>query len=187
MPKKKIAIHAGHKPTRKPGCGASGYVDESSYAREIVRYFKKLAGAHYKVTDCTDNTATPIGADAVSDNLSKIASKTNASKADIALSIHLNAADSKKATGTECYVLESNDSMKKVAKRICRRISLAPLKNRGVKRGNGLYVIRKSKVPTILVECFFCTSKYDSKIRNPKWYATKIYKALRYAEKKGEW
>lgn len=169
-----ITIHAGHNPAGKIACGASDYIDESREARVVVKLVKKelaktLKG--YKVVDCTVNNGT-----SQNDVLSKIVNKMDKVNSCLNVSIHFNASvHSKKdgkTTGTEAYVYDCNKKSGvayKFATLVTSSLSHIGFKNRGVKDGKGLYVIRRSKSPTALVEVCFVTDADDARLYNDKY------------------
>lgn len=183
-----ITIHAGHNPKGKVACGASDYIDESAEARRIVKLVKrelKKTCPKLKVYDCTCNNGK-----SQLDVLQKIMTKVNKHMSDLNISIHFNASGHSKSdgktTGTECYVYDCNKKSSKAYKfstLVCSYLSVLGFKNRGVKDGKGLYVIRRSKTPTVLVEVCFVTDADDAKLYKAtyKHIASDIAKAIKYS------
>lgn len=159
----RINVHAGHCPDGKGASGAVGYIKESTEARVVKnKVIKLLKAKGHTVYDCTcDEKATQNGC------LQKIVAKCNAHTVDLDISIHFNsgANHSKKdgvTTGTECYVLGFSGNKYKVAKQICANIEKLEYKNRGVKDGSHLYVIKNTKASAILVEVCFVDNINDT-------------------------
>jgi N-acetylmuramoyl-L-alanine amidase len=147
----KICLNAGHTITGG-GTGAIGLMIESVEARKIVGVLKKyLEIRGHSVTLANVDEAKTQGA-----YLQEVVRKANASDADLFVSIHFNAG---KGLGSECYTYEG----KKVASAVgvCDELSKLGFINRGVKDGSGLYVIRKTKMPAVLVEVCFVDSRGD--------------------------
>lgn len=176
-----INVHAGHNPDGMKGCGAVGIVKESTEVRKIKdEVIKLLQFNGHTAYDCTcDN-----GKDS-SDVLKQIVSKCNAHTVDLDVSIHLNACVNDrtgdgKTTGTEVYVYRMKDEKGnetvayKAAKRITNEISEIGYRNRGVKVRTGLYVLRHTKAPALLIECFFCDDKDDVNLYDVKEIAHAI-------------
>ncbi len=69
------------------------------------------------------------------------------------ISFHLNNDAAKKGKGVEAYTFEGRQYPDAVE--VCEQISALGFKNRGVKAGSGLYVIRKTKAKSILFEICF--------------------------------
>ena len=161
----KINMHAGHNPDGKVACGATGFLKESTEARNVKNAaIKSLKAAGHTAYDCTVNNGTSQG-----DILRKIVTKCNVHTVDVDVSIHLNcgAGDKKgngKTTGVEVYIASENSKAKEKATRICKEIAKLGFKNRGVKVRKDLYVLNHTKAPALLVECCFVDDKDDAKL-----------------------
>lgn len=158
-------IHAGHNPDGKVGCGAIGLIKESTENRKVKNELIRILRARgLEVYDATvDNGGS------ASDVLQKIVKKCNAHNVDLNISIHFNAGaktkTNNKTTGVEvwCYSRESKTAVS-YAEKVCKEISKLGFTNRGVKFSKGLYVLKHTKKPTILIECCFCDDPDDVKI-----------------------
>lgn len=160
----KFNVHGGHN---SHVTGASKYLNELTEDRKVKNEVIRLLKAQgHTVYDCTDDSGTTQNA-----NLSNIVKKCNAHSVDLDISIHLNAGG---GTGVETYIYP-NSSAKDEATRICSKVSSAlGIKNRGVKDGSNLYVVRNTNAPAVLVECCFVDSTTD----RDHWDANKCAKAI---------
>lgn len=160
-----INVHGGHSLKCR---GASGLLDEVNEDRKVKNKVIELLRANgHTVYDCTDDN----GKDQNS-NLKAIVNKCNDHKVDLDVSIHLNAGG---GTGTEVYIYSDNSKAKDEAERIVKNISnTLGIRNRGVKTSTKLYVLRKTKSPSLLIECCFVDNETD-KVR---WNADKCAKAI---------
>lgn len=167
-------VHAGHCPQGQGASGAVGLLKESVEDRKVKnRVISALRGAGHTVYDCTDDTNC-----AVNQNLQRIVAKCNAHSVNLDVSIHLNSgrndyAGDGSTGGVEvwCY----NEKTKAIAERICANISAAlGIRNRGVKYSKGLYVLKHTKAPALLVECCFVDDKDDAN----HWNADKCGDAI---------
>lgn len=160
----KFNVHGGHN---SHVTGASKYLNELTEDRKVKNEVIRLLKAQgHTVYDCTDDSGTTQNA-----NLSNIVKKCNAHSVDLDISIHLNAGG---GTGVEAYIYP-NSSAKDEATRICSKVSSAlGIKNRGVKDGSNLYVVRNTNAPAVLVECCFVDSTTD----RDHWDANKCAKAI---------
>ena len=158
----KISVHAGHGKEGTRAHGATGYCDESKYSRKIVDAMKERLDGCVPYNDCTYNGEKYTQ----SEILVSIARKINNYAPDFAISIHLNASIDINANGVECLVHpKTNKENYSRAEKIVNDLSVTfGLKNRGVKKRSDLYILRKTKCPTIIVEVGFCTNYNDSKI-----------------------
>ncbi|WP_144483698.1 cell wall-binding repeat-containing protein [Bacillus safensis] len=100
------------------------------------------------------------------DSLQTRVSKGAQASADIFISIHANANDNSRANGTEAYydtTYAAANSIKLAQKVQPRMVSALGTRDRGVKTA-GFYVIKYSKMPSILLETGFVTSPIDASI-----------------------
>lgn len=160
----KFNVHGGHN---SHVTGASKYLNELTEDRKVKNDVIRLLKAEgHTVYDCTDDSGTTQNA-----NLSNIVKKCNAHSVDLDISIHLNAGG---GTGVEAYIYPGSSS-KDEATRICSKVASAlGIKNRGVKDGSNLYVVRSTNAPAVLVECCFVDSTTD----RDHWDANKCAKAI---------
>lgn len=162
-------VHGGHN--RK--CpGAHGVLDEVTEDRKIKdRVIRLLREQGHTVYDCTDDDGPTANL-----NLANIVRKCNQHKVDLDISIHLNAFNGA-AHGVEVCVY-SGKVTNAPAARICREISRLGFTNRGVKVRPGLYVLRNTHSPALLIECCFCDSRTDAAIYNVDRMAEAIVKGI---------
>lgn len=100
------------------------------------------------------------------DSLQTRVSKGAQASADIFISIHANANDNNGANGTETYydtTYAAANSIKLAQKVQPRMVSALGTRDRGVKTA-GFYVIKYSRMPSILLETGFVTSPIDASI-----------------------
>ncbi len=174
-----INVHAGHNPDGKIACGAVSLIKESTEARkvkdEVIRQLRQFG---HTVYDCTCDNGT-----SQSDVLKKIVKKCNSHVADLDISIHFNsgAADNTgngTTTGTEVIVYSSVSVAKYYAEKVCQAIANLGFRNRGVKYSTGLYVLKKTKAPAMLIECCFVDDKDDVSLYNYKEMASAIVSGI---------
>jgi N-acetylmuramoyl-L-alanine amidase len=78
------------------------------------------------------------------------------------VSIHFNCASRAGANGIETYYFRSDSA--NLAQSIHRNVvSGAPTENRGIRR-RGFYVLRKTAIPSVLVECGFLTNPTEGSL-----------------------
>jgi len=104
--------------------------------------------------------------------LSTRTNKANKDNVDIYISFHHNALTAKwgKWTGVETFYSYGSPKGKKLAEAVQPAVVKAyGLRDRGIKNGNHLWIIRKTKMPAILIEGGFMDSTIDiKKLRNNK-------------------
>lgn len=159
-------IHAGHCPQGQGANGAVGILKESVEDRLVKNtLIAKLRAAGHTVHDCTDDTNC-----SASQNLKNIVAKCNAHSVDLDISIHLNAGG---GTGVETLIYDNKT--KDIATRISSQVSSAlGITNRGVKTRTGLYVLKHTNAPALLVECCFVDSQNDA----ARWDVEKCAEAI---------
>ncbi len=174
-----INVHAGHNSQWKKGSGAVGLIHESAENRVVKNLvLSNLRRLGHTVYDCTQDD----GADQ-KDVLKKIVEACNTNQVDLDISIHFNAGR-KDLTGdgniggTEIYVYNRNSKAIPVAKKILANIVKIGFRNRGIKYGENLYVLRNTKAPAILIECCFVDDKDDTNLYNAQTMAAAIVKGI---------
>lgn len=164
----KIVINAGHTKYGK-GTGASKYLNESKETRKIAyELMKLLADSKHEVI--------PAVYDRSNNNLKEAVTLANNEGADLFISIHLNAGG---GSGCEAYTYKGKQVAQAV--KACSYLKKLGFKNRGVKDGSCLYVIKHTKATAILIEVCFVDNKADAELYKQVGYsniAKAIYSAI---------
>lgn len=175
----RINVHAGHNPAGKVACGAVGLINESTENRRVKdEVIAQLQALGHTVYDCTENNGS-----GQTDVLKKIIAKCNAHDVDLDVSIHFNSgagnsAGNGKTTGVEAYVYSTSSAAKPYAEKICQAIADLGFRNRGVKYSTGLYVLKHTVAPAVLVECCFVDDKDDVELYDYQKMAAAIVKGI---------
>lgn len=145
----KIGVNCGHTVSGTTGCGAIGYIDESIETRVVGRkVMSLLKEMGHTVFDCTNDYAA-----SVSSNLTQIVEMANKQPLDLFVSIHFNSGGGR---GVEVFTyggVQHNEAVN-----VCKNIESLGFKNRGVKDGSSLAVVRRSDAKSMLIEvCFVDT------------------------------
>ena len=114
----------------------------------------KLRYAGHEIVDCTVDTAASQNA-----YLQEAVSLANAQELDLFISLHFNTSAAHTGQGCEVYTYAGKQHQEAVD--ICANLAALGFKNRGVKDGSGLYVIKNTKAKAILVEICFCDNTDD--------------------------
>lgn len=170
----RINIHAGHNPDGMTACGAVGLIRESTEARAVKdKVIEKLVSMGHTVHDCTCNNGA-----SQQDVLKRIVAACNAHEVDLDVSIHFNAGaqgqPDGKTTGTEVLVYDNASPAVPWAQQIADSIAALGYRNRGVKERPGLYVLKHTKAPALLIECCFVDDPDDVAIYNADRMAAAI-------------
>ena len=142
----RIGVNCGHTVSGQPGCGAVDRIDESVETRVVGKILIDMLKAQgHTVHDCTNDYAP-----STTSNLRQIIDMANAHPLDLFVSIHFNSGGGR---GTEVFTYGGATFAE--AQQTCDAISELGFKNRGIKDGSNLYVIRRSNAKAMLVECCF--------------------------------
>ena len=147
----KICINAGHTKFGK-GTGANGYLNESTETRKIAFELMKL------LSD-SGHEVIPAVFDRSSDNLKEAVTLANNENADLFLSIHLNAGG-----GQVCEAFTWKGQKVVQAEKALKGLNSLGFRNRGIKDGSNLYVIKNTKMTAILIEICFVDNKADAEL-----------------------
>ena len=167
----KIGLNAGHTLTGA-GSGAVGVLNESAETRRIVATLAPM----FKQAGCEVIPCTIDKASSQNEYLKKVVEMANRQDLDWFISIHLNSDESKVGKGVECYTYEGRQYPDAVE--VCEHIAALGFKNRGVKAGTGLYVIRKTKAKALLIEVCYV---HEPDATTYKKMFNEICKAIAYA------
>lgn len=169
----KIAIAAGHTKNGV-GYGACGLLKESEETRKVANELLLLfrRKGHTAINCTVDKAHSVMG------YLSEQVRLANESKSPLFICVHFNCSNSK-GKGVECYTWKANRLNEAI--KICDNISMFGFKNRGIKDGSNLYVIRKTTMNAILVEVCFIDNEEDVRLYKEvgaKGIAYAIYNAI---------
>lgn len=148
-----IGINCGHTVSGTIGSGAVGFLNESNETRAVgYALMDKLRDCGIDVVDCTDNYAS-----SVNENLRNICDIANRNKLDVFVSIHFNSGG---GNGCEAYTYTGKNTA--YASEMLNALEGLDFKNRGVKNGSHLYVVRNTNAPACLLEICFVDSAKDA-------------------------
>lgn len=159
----KIFIDAGHNYNKwNTGAVGNGLREQDITFALAEKLAKKLKEVNVDVKMSRNKVTDVLGTNNNS-SLTARASMANDWGADLFISIHCNSDVLKSATGTEVLVYSTKTSSYGLAKDIVNSISTGlSLKNRGVKPRPDLYVLRKTKMPALLIETAFLSNVKDA-------------------------
>ena len=179
----KIYIDQGHNPVN-PNAGAEGNgLREQDLVYVIGQELAALlrADPDFEVRLSRPTRDTQLG----TTNATSLAARVNEANrwgADYFISLHTNAATSPSATGTEAYAYARNTPAFRFGADILENLSQATgLRNRGMQARPGLYVLKKTRMPAVLVELGFITNPRDAALMRdePGLFAEGIYRGIR--------
>jgi N-acetylmuramoyl-L-alanine amidase len=155
-----VVIDPGHGGFDRGGI-RSNIIPEKGVALDVARRLRNyLADAGFRtvMTRSRDTFVT----------LDQRVGRANAQRRAIFVSIHFNAARRRGANGIETFY--ASGRAKKLASLIQRyAMKTTSGENRGIKRAR-FYVLRRSRIPAVLIECGFLTNPQDARrASRPAW------------------
>lgn len=179
----KIYIDQGHNP-RDYNTGAEG---NGFYEQDITYDIGRRLYTLLSITGEFDLRLSRPTSDTVlgtnnSSSLTARVREANSWGADLFLSLHTNASLNERATGSEALIYSRSSSVALgVAENILDELNLVTgLRNRGVIERPGLYVLRRTNMPAVLVEMGFITNPTDAELMaySPELFARGIYRGI---------
>lgn len=166
-----VGVNCGHTASG-PGYGAVGIIKESEHTRLVGHALMDLLrSAGITVIDCTiDQAGTQ------NEYLAAAVTLANRQDLDWFISIHFNASKEHTGHGAEVFTYEGRQYQD--ALDVCANLAELGFTNRGVKAGSGLYVIRKTKAKSMLIEVCFCDNQQDVDTYNAAGGAQGIARAI---------
>ena len=151
----KFGIDLGH------GCpydgGAVGIIKEEYVINTVgSKVISKLQNSGHEVIQCRPSNAT-----STSNSLNQRANKANSNKVDMFISLHANAGG---GIGSEIYTYNGKNI--DAANRILNNMSSLGFKNRGIKNGSNLAVIRLTEATSMIIEICFIDTQNDVNLFN---------------------
>ena len=178
----KIYIDQGHNP-ENPNAGAVGNgLREQDITYRVGQELATLlrADGDYEVRLSRPTPTTSLGT-SNSTSLRERVADANAWGADYFISIHTNASSNPDASGTEAFAYSQPSRSFSLGEDIVEGIvNVTGLRNRGMKVRPGLYVLRRTAMPAVLVELGFITNPGDAALmnENPRLFAQGIYQGI---------
>ena len=178
----KIYIDQGHNPEGvNAGAEGFGYREQDiNYAVGIYLRDILLEDGRFEVRNSRNTPEESLG----TSNATSLAARVRGANewgADYFISIHCNASENPAANGTEVYVYRQGSAAAELAQPVLKAIvARLGTKNNGVRVNPSLYVLRRTRMPAILVELAYITNENDvQKLVNDQYaFAYAIYEGL---------
>ena len=179
----KVYIDQGHNPSGfNTGAEGNGFYEQDiTYEVGVLLYGLLRRNPDFEPRLSRPTESTILGT-SNSSSLTTRVRQANEWGADLFLSIHTNAAENPNATGSEALIYsESSTVAKGVAEDILEQLALTTgLRNRGIVERPGLYVLKRTQMPAVLVEMGFISNPTDAELMaySPQLFAEGIYRGL---------
>ncbi len=178
----KIYIDQGHNPVNpNAGAEANGLREQNivyTIGQELAALLR--ANGNFEVRLSRPTPETQLG-DSVSSSLRRSVEDANSWGADYFISLHTNASVSPDPNGTEALVFAKPSASASLAADIVREVTeYTGLRNRGVIVRSGLYVLRKTAMPAVLVELGFISNPEEAALMRdqPGLFARGVYEGI---------
>ncbi|MBE6538609.1 MAG: N-acetylmuramoyl-L-alanine amidase [Ruminococcaceae bacterium] len=161
----KIFIDQGHNPVN-PNAGAEGNgYREQDLVFEIGRRLSSILRANGFETRLSRPTADTQLGTSVATSLAERVNAANTWGANYFISLHTNASVNPQANGAEVLVYSTSSPAYELARSVLEQLTLSTgVRGRGVVARPGLYVLRRTAMPAILVEMGFITNPSDASL-----------------------
>ena len=179
----KVYVDQGHNP-RDYNTGAEGngfFEQDITYEIGIRLYGYLEANPNFipRLSRPTPDTVLGINN---SSSLTSRVREANTWGADVFISLHTNASTNPSANGAEALIYSYSSTVAyglatDILDEMCL---LTGLRNRGVIERPGLYVLRRTNMPAVLVEMGFITNYSDAQLMaySPDLFARGIYRGI---------
>lgn len=178
----KIYIDQGHNPNN-PNAGAEGNglrEQDIVFRIGILLYGLLSSNSAFDVRLSRPDEQTQLGS-SNSESLRLRVEDANSWGADYFISLHTNASEITSATGCEAFAFSRNSAAFALGEDILKALSASTgLRNRGMQVRSGLYVLRKTTMPSILLELGFITNPVDAELmsESPELFSSGVYRGI---------
>jgi N-acetylmuramoyl-L-alanine amidase len=178
----KIYIDQGHNPS-SPNAGAegNGFVEQDLTYEIGIRLADLLrSNGNFDVRISRPTPETSLGTTNASSLRIRV-DEANAFGADYFISLHANASSNSSVSGSEALVYNEPSVASELGEDILIWLNrITGLRNRGIVERPGLYVLRKTQMPAVLIEMGFISNVGDATLMNnsPELFAEGIYNGI---------
>ena len=178
----KIYIDQGHNPVN-PNAGAEGNgLREQDLVYTIGQELAELlrSNGNFEVRLSRPTPETQLGVS----NTTSLAARVNDANswgANYFISLHTNASDIPSASGSEAYAYSTSSQGYILGQYVLYWLNqITGLTTRGVFARPGLYILRRTRMPSVLVELGFITNYNDATLMSsrPDLFAEGVYYGL---------
>lgn len=179
----KIFIDQGHNPTGYHNTGASGFgLNEQDITFQVGIYLAELLNSdpRFEARLSRPTPTTVLGTNNAT-SLAERVRMANSWPANYFISIHTNANVNPAINGTEVYIYRFYTQANWLAEQVMDGIVEAVgTRNNGIRTNPSLYVLRRTRMPAILVELAYISNSADAdKLRNNQYlFAQGIFNGI---------
>ncbi len=179
----KIYIDQGHNPRDyNTGAEGNGFFEQDLTYEIGQRLYRLLdANPEFEVRLSRPTPDTMLGTSNAT-SLSTRVNEANSWGADVFISLHTNAAENTRASGSEALVYSPSSTVaRELSEDILEELALTTgLRDRGIVYRPGLYVLRRTRMPATVIEMGFISNLYDAELMaySPDLFAEGIYRGI---------
>lgn len=183
---KTIIIDAGHGLPDGGAVGINGSVEQGINLDITLKLQRLLeqSGANVILTRSDSNAIYLNASERIKNNkindLKLRKSIIESSNSDIFISIHMNKFEQSKYRGAQVFYSEIPKESELLAKLIQSNIKLIADQNnnRQIKVNKDVFLLKNTKIPSVLIECGFISNAEEEKLLNDEIYQNKIVYAI---------
>ena len=177
-----VILDAGHGG-RDPGkVGINGEIEKDINLKIVNKVREKLENQGIIVALTRENDArkNEKGEEySKSEDMKKGVEMINEVKPEIVVSIHQNSYTSEDIKGAQVFYYAGSEEGRKMAQILQESVRMVDSENdREIKSNDTYYLLTKTAVPTLIVECGFLTNPEEAKKLTEDWYQEEVSNAI---------
>ena len=179
----KIYVDQGHNPREfNTGAEGNGFFEQDITFDIGRRLYALLQSNPNFEARLSRPTAETILGTSNSTSLTARVREANNWGADAFISLHTNAAENTRASGSEALVFGPSATVAiALSENILEELALTTgLRNRGIVYRPGLFVLKRTQMPATVIEMGFISNAYDAELMaySPELFARGIYRGI---------
>lgn len=177
-----VVLDAGHGSSDSGKVGINGVLEKDinlSISKKTKKYLEKKGICVVMTRDKDESLAEGENGNRKVQDMKARVKRINDTKPDLAVSIHQNSYHEESIHGAQVFYYEHSESGEKDA-RILQEALLAvdPDNTRQVKANTTYYLLKRTEVPILIVECGFLSNQEEAEKLASEDYQKEIAKAI---------
>ena len=177
-----VVLDAGHGSSDSGKVGINGVLEKDinlSISKETKKYLEKKGIRVVMTRDKDESLAEGENGNRKVQDMKARVKRINDTKPDLAVSIHQNSYHEESIHGAQVFYYEHSESGEKDA-RILQEALLAvdPDNTRQVKANTTYYLLKRTEVPILIIECGFLSNQEEAEKLASEDYQKEIAKAI---------
>lgn len=177
-----VVLDAGHGSSDSGKVGINGVLEKDinlSISKKTKKYLEKKGVRVIMTRDKDESLAEGENGNRKVQDMKARVKRINDTKPDLAVSIHQNSYHEESIHGAQVFYYEHSESGEKDA-RILQEALLAvdPDNTRQVKANTTYYLLKRTEVPILIVECGFLSNQEEAEKLASEDYQKEIAKAI---------